>query len=320
MGEITTKNTTTDWLTQVQTSRDQLIEAAKSGNKLQVAFAIADARSQLLESLKNPEVRARLLKITQEDLQLVELANNPSEDDRVRVCAIAILSGLTPGDDEFAIFGGGRGRSGKLYLKEKGLRALFAQFGVVPSVNVGHPQWVALGDSGKKVWRVEGQVSVTWRGEIHVEEFTGPFALGISGYETDNVDGISAKARRKMLSALWRRVSGLLSADEIADDPEMIVTSEAPAAIEHDDGGEVFERNVHAGVYERAQTRITDAYQLQLFNELWNAVAWDNDVKSLRKLHKEIETQEKALGKENVELLKAWCTFCGKTLKEKAGG
>jgi hypothetical protein len=320
MGELATKTTTNDWLTQVQSSRDQLIEAAKSGNKLQVAFAIADARAQLLESLKNPEVRARLLKITQEDLQLVELANNPSEDDRVRICAIAILSGLTPGDDEFAIFGGGRGRAGKLYLKEKGLRALFAQFGVVPSVSVGHPQWVALGDSGKKVWRVEGQVSVTWRGELHVEEFTGPFALGISGYETDNVDGITAKARRKMLSALWRRVSGLLSADEIADDPEMIVTAEAPAAIEHDDGGaESLANGVHQGAYDNAQTRIKDAYQLEVFNELWKQIAAETTVEGQRGLWVETGKQLDVIGEKNVKILRAWCEYRSNALKGASG-
>jgi len=318
MGEIAKKNTTSEWLTQVQQSRDQLVEAAKTGNRLQVAFAMADARAQLLESIQNADVRARLLRITQEDLQLVELVNNPTPDDRVRICAIAILSGLTPGDDEFSIFGGGQSRDGvrpgRLYLKEKGLRVLFGQFGVVPTVNVGHPVWAALGNSDKRTWRVEGQASVMWRGELHVEEFRGPFALGIRGYETDNIDGITAKARRKMLSALWRRVSGLVSADEIADDVDAVVETTTGPAITHDDGAAALAAGVHQGEYDRAQTRIKDAFQLQVFNELWQSVAAADASDELRKFWTTIAEQGEVIGKNNVKILQAWCEFRGKSI------
>jgi hypothetical protein len=43
-------------------------------------------------------------------------------------------------------------------------------------------------------------------------------SLGIPGYESDNVAGIAAKARRRMLQALWSKVSPILTTDHADDD------------------------------------------------------------------------------------------------------
>jgi hypothetical protein len=220
MGTITTTtNTVSDWLTRIDASRNELIDAAKNGSRISAAFAMAEARVQLIESLTDENIKARLLRMTDPRINMVELANNPTDEDRIRVCAIAILSGFCPGDDQFAVFGGKGG--GKLYTKEAGFRTLFAHLGIVPEVSVGHPEFVPLGKSGKKIWRVEGKASCFYGGKEYAVEFAGAMALGLPGYESDNVAGITAKGRRQLLKALWTKVSPILNDDQ-ADDVEVI--------------------------------------------------------------------------------------------------
>jgi hypothetical protein len=192
---------------------------------------MAEARINLIESLDDEQIKARLLRMTDPRIGMVELANSPTEEDRIRVCAIAILSGFCPGDDQFAVFGGKGG--GKLYTKEAGFRTLFAHLGIVPEISTGHPEFVPLGTTGKKVWRVGGKASCEYQGKTYAVEFSGPGALGLPGYESDNVAGITAKARRQILKALWAKVSPILNTDQ-ADDVSMDLTQsdEKPKAIE----------------------------------------------------------------------------------------
>ena len=61
--------------------------------------------------------------------------------------------------------------------------------------------------------------------------------LGIPGYETDNVAGIAAKARRRLLQALWVKVSPILSTDQYDDEDQdtvpLVESQVAPKVIEH---------------------------------------------------------------------------------------
>jgi len=227
MAEITVHSPISKWLTRIESSRSQLIDAARSGNRVAGAFAMADARVDLIESLADENIRARLLRMTSPEIAMVELANNPTDEDRVRICAIAILSGFCPGEDQFAIFGGGRNKdgsykAGKLYIKEAGFRILFAHLGIVAEVHTTHPEYVALGTAGKKVWRVGGSASCDYNGTEYAVKFEGDELIGIPGYDSDNVAGISAKARRRILQALWAKVSPVLTTDQADDETETI--------------------------------------------------------------------------------------------------
>jgi len=228
MGTITTTHTEIgQWLDRIDTTRNHLIESARSGNRVAAAFAMADARCDLIDSLKDEAIRAKLLRMTDPEICMVELANSPTPDDRIRVCAIAILSGFTPGNDEFAVFGGGK-NPGKLYTKERGFRTLFSHLGIVPEVQTTHPEFVPFGKSGKKIWRVGGTASATYQGVEYVVEFADDQLIGINGYETDNVAGISAKARRRILQALWVKVSPILTTDHMDDDdPDSVPVSQS---------------------------------------------------------------------------------------------
>jgi hypothetical protein len=235
MGELTKTNSGSGkigaWLDRIDETRSQLIESARGGNRVAAAFAMADARCDLIDSLKDEAIRAKLLRMTDPEIAMVELANNPTPEDRIRVCAIAILSGFTPGNDEFAVFGAGK-NAGKLYTKERGFRTLFAHLGIVPEVSTSHPEFVAFGTGGKKIWRVGGSGSATYQGTEYTVAFEGDELIGIPGYDSDNVAGVSAKARRRILQALWVKVSPILTSDHSdSDDTETIVSVSESKAI-----------------------------------------------------------------------------------------
>lgn len=241
MGKLTTKSVA-GWVERIDAARNELIKAAESGNRVMAAFAQADARAELLTTLKDEQIKARLLRITSPDLNMVELVNNPTDDDRVNICALALLSGFVPGEDQYAIFGGGfdrrdnKARPGKLYIKANGFRTLFAHLGIVPFVEVEHPEFADLGVSdskgnAKKIWRVHGKAWCVFRGQHYSVAFGESNPIGLPGYETDNVAGIAAKAERRMLQSLWKLTSPVLHGDAVDDDGnEIVEVDSAPVA------------------------------------------------------------------------------------------
>jgi hypothetical protein len=305
MGTITTTtNTVSDWLTRIDASRNELIDAAKNGSRISAAFAMAEARVQLIESLTDENIKARLLRMTDPRINMVELANNPTDEDRIRVCAIAILSGFCPGDDQFAVFGGKGG--GKLYTKEAGFRTLFAHLGIVPEVSVGHPEFVPLGKSGKKIWRVEGKASCSYGGKEYAVEFAGAMALGLPGYESDNVAGITAKGRRQLLKALWTKVSPILNDDQ-ADEVEVISQTmlieepQQPVVVQP----EPSETEKHEPSLARIRKILGDnPDQLTFVESVWNEIAAAKTIEKLEEAGKELAAMKASVSQQVLSLVR----------------
>ena len=305
MGAITTTTSTvSDWLTRIDASRNELIDAAKNGSRISAAFAMAEARVQLIESLTDENIKARLLRMTDPRINMVELANNPTDEDRIRVCAIAILSGFCPGDDQFAVFGGKGG--GKLYTKEAGFRTLFAHLGIVPEVSVGHPEFVPLGKSGKKIWRVEGKASCSYGGKEYAVEFSGAMALGLPGYESDNVAGITAKGRRQLLKALWTKVSPILNDDQ-ADDAEVIPQTlpiEEPQQTVFVQP-EQSETEKHEPSLARIRKILADNQdQLAFVESVWNEIAAAKTQEKLEEAGKELAAMKASVSQQVLSLVR----------------
>ena len=311
MGELTKTNTVSDWLTRIDASRNELIDAAKNGSRINAAFAMAEARVQLIESLTDENIKARLLRMTDPRINMVELANNPTDEDRIRVCAIAILSGFCPGDDQFAVFGGKGG--GKLYTKEAGFRTLFAHLGIVPEVSVGHPEFVPLGKSGKKIWRVEGKASCSYGGKEYAVEFSGAMALGLPGYESDNVAGITAKGRRQLLKALWTKVSPILNddhADEVEIIPQTLLIEEpqqvvevAAVAVE----SEPSETEKHEPSLARIRKILGDnPDQLTFVESIWNEIAAAKTQERLEEAGKELAAMKASVSQQVLSLVRPY--------------
>lgn len=302
MGELTKTNTVADWLTRIDQSRNELIEAAKNGSRINAAFAMAEARVQLIESLTDENIKARLLRMTDPRINMVELANNPTEEDRIRVCAIAILSGFCPGDDQFAVFGGKGG--GKLYTKEAGYRTLFAHLGIVPEVSVGHPEFVPLGTTGKKIWRVEGKASCTYGGKEYTVAFAGAMALGLPGYESDNVAGITAKARRQILKALWTKVSPILN-DDHADEVEVMPQAELTVIEPPKPADEPSQEKQHEGSLHRIRQILQAEPDTLVFVEsVWNEIATARSAEKLEDAGKELAAMKKSVSQQVLSLVR----------------
>lgn len=304
MGTITTttNNTVSDWLTRIDASRNELIDAAKNGSRINAAFAMAEARIQLIESLTDENIKARLLRMTDPRINMVELANNPTDEDRIRVCAIAILSGFCPGDDQFAVFGGKGG--GKLYTKEAGYRTLFAHLGIVPEVSVGHPEFVPLGTTGKKIWRVEGKASCMYGGKEYTVAFAGAMALGLPGYESDNVAGITAKARRQMLKALWTKVSPILN-DDHADEVDVMPQAEVAVIEAKPVDDEPSQEKQHAGSLHRIRQILQGEPDTLVFVEsVWNEIATARSAEKLEEAGKELAAMKKSVSSQVLSLVR----------------
>jgi len=300
MGELIAKDGTIEgWIDRIDRSRGELIRAAESGNRVHAAFAQADARADLIESIKNEAIAAKLLRITSPEIGLVELANNPTDEDRVRIAAIALLNGFVPGDDQYAIFGGGRDRDGrakqgKLYIKENGFRKLFSHLGIVPQVEVGHPEFAALGTSDakgqpKKIWQVIGRAFCTYRGQSYAVAFSKSNPIGLPGYESDNVAGIAAKARRRMLQALWQLVSPVLQVEAIDDEGNELSEVVEPVRIES--------QPTQPEVTELQRDRIAAESDLQRARDMVNA-----NEEQLRFVNRSIEGINES---QSLEMLKA---------------
>lgn len=225
MGELATVKDNqhlTGWLSRVGSAQQMWLTAIQSDEPLRMAFAEAEAKMMLLESL-DEKISAYLLRFCDPKLAMVEIVNNPTTEEKIRITAMAILTGLVPGNDDFSVFGGKGGA--KLYIKENGYRKLFARLNgaTPPDVSTGHPVFTDLG-TGKKVWRVSGVASCSVNNKPYDVERTGDYAIGIPGYETDNVAGIAAKAQRRLLQLLWKKVVNV-AMDDASDEDDTVSAS-----------------------------------------------------------------------------------------------
>jgi len=212
MSTALTTTTTVRELTKLcKTGRQAYLEAVQRRDEMEAAMIRADALLSAIEAAQTEQAAAALLRMAHPDAGMVEVVGEGSNRETVRVMAMALFCGFTPGRQEFAIFHG-RVKSA-LYLKDAGIRKLLVQMGCEPpAVNAGFPVQVQL-KSGLTVWAVEGEASTVYDGKTYRVAFTGPGAVKLpckffknSSDSSDNIDGIIAKARRRMLLELMRVV------------------------------------------------------------------------------------------------------------------
>jgi len=211
------------------------IAAIADGNQLWMAVAEAEAKATMLQQIKQQQIAAALLRFCDPELQMTEIVGQCGDSEKIRCTGLAILSGFTPGRHEYAIFGGRGNSPATVYVKEQGYRKLLSllpdcQMG---DVQVGYPR-IEMLDGNVEVWAVEGRADCVVNGKQHAVEARGPFAIRLpvkrsrdGGMVTDNIDGIAAKARRRLLQQLWKKASGSSFVDDAND-----ADAEAPEHVE----------------------------------------------------------------------------------------
>lgn len=226
------------WLTNVSAAQDIWFSAINEDNPLRIAFAEATAKKLMLQTLKGENAKhiaAHLLAFADPEIDMIEVVGAPAQADMIRVIAMGVITGFVPGQDEFAVFGTRNGAD--LYVKENGYYSLFSRLkgASVPDVRDGFPELTKL-DNGKLVWRVSGTASVEINGKTITQVCEGPYAIGLQaaesrnqpGTSTDNVAGISAKARRRLLQLLWKKVRCSARIDDLDDTVPLVAAQPEP--------------------------------------------------------------------------------------------
>lgn len=221
---ITTKDdqVVENWLTQVSAAQDVWFSALNADNQLRIAFAEANAKKLLMQTLtgeNSKQIAAHLLAFA--DVGMVELIGSPSQADIVKITAMAILTGFAPGQEEFSVYNTTQGTH--LYVKENGYYKLFSKLkgASVPTVNHGYPELTTL-PNGSMVWLFAGTASVEINKHPYSHTCEGDYRIGIkaaeskkeAGKSTDNIAGISTKARRAFLQLLWKKVRCAANIDD----------------------------------------------------------------------------------------------------------
>ncbi len=210
--------------------RTAYLEAIQRRDEMEAAMVRADGLLQAIDAARTEQVAALLLRMAHQDAGLVEIVGEGSNSETVRVMAMALFCGFTPGRGEFAIFHG-RVKS-SLYLKDAGIRKLLVQQGCEPpQVSAHFPVQTQL-KNGMTVWAVEGDASTVYDGKTYRVQFSGAGSVKLpckffknSPDTSDNIDGIIAKARRRMLLELMRVVqsaAGMVSEDSNEGDETAI--------------------------------------------------------------------------------------------------
>ena len=236
------KSTASQMMQSLDEARQHWLAAVAEGNPMLMAVAEADAKATMLQQIRQQQVAAMLLRFCDPELAMTEIVGNCGDGEKIRCTGLAILSGFVPGKDEYAIFAGKGNSPSKVYVKENGYRKLL---GILPGcqigdVQVGFPQIETL-DGGVEVWSVAGRADCTVDGRKISVEAAGQFSIRLPVKRSrqdnsviDNVDGIAAKARRRLLQQLWRKATGSSFIDDAND-----VDSIQPHEIEVIDAGPV---------------------------------------------------------------------------------
>ena len=274
--------------------RNAYLEAIQRRDEMEAAMVRADGLLQAIDAARTEQVAAVLLRMAHPDAGLVEIVGEGSNNETVRVMAMALFCGFTPGKGEFAIFHG-RVKS-SLYLKDAGIRKLLVQQGCEPpQVSAHYPVQTQL-KSGLTVWSVEGEASTVYDGKTYRVQFSGAGSVKLpckffknSSDTSDNIDGIIAKARRRMLLELMRVVqsaAGMVAedsneGDETAIEGKVQIVDAGPqtvqAAPEIDLIDEVAALQTklspqHAGLLVDAHADIAGAVSEQQLRTVWEAV------------------------------------------------
>jgi hypothetical protein len=219
---------------QLQPLAIQRVNALRTSSPLHKLASSYNAAMAVQRATQAQHIYEFFLAISQVP-DFVEQVSYPKPGEVVRVMAEAWTRGLIPGQAQYSVYGGGDKRPAKLYIKEMGYRELLRQFGATNiDIKAGYPILRKEGN-GPEVWECEGTASCDYNGTKYPVELTGKWAVRLpakrsrdSGDITDNIDGIRAKVKRRLVKDLYEKISGEISDEENDEEPAEPAQAQPP--------------------------------------------------------------------------------------------
>lgn len=208
-----------------KSTRQAYYEVARTRNRVTAAIVRAQALQNTLQTAQTPEIAAMLLAMSDPQIKMVEMVGDVSDPERVRIMALALWFGFTPGDAEFSIFASRSGAN--LYIKANGYKTLLAQLGAKEiRIQPGFPKQINFKEGGA-AWIIEGTAECVYDGQRITLQFSDKGAVKVpcnlyrgQTVSSDNIDAIGTKAERRMAKALYAVVqtAAKVAAAEDAED------------------------------------------------------------------------------------------------------
>jgi len=208
-----------------RSTRQAYYEVARTRSRVTAAIVRAQALQNTLQAAQTPEIAAMLLAMSDPSIKMVEMVGDVSDPERVRIMALALWFGFTPGDAEFAIFAGRNGAN--LYIKANGYKTLLTQLGAKEiRIQPGFPKQINFKEGGA-AWIIEGTAECVYDGQRITLQFSDKGAVKVpcnlyrgQTASSDNIDAIGTKAERRMAKALYAVVqtAAKVAAAEDAED------------------------------------------------------------------------------------------------------
>jgi hypothetical protein len=227
-----------------RSTRQAYYEVARTRSRVTAAIVRAQALQNTLQAAQTPEIAAMLLAMSDPSIKMVEMVGDVSDPERVRIMALALWFGFTPGDAEFAIFAGRNGAN--LYIKANGYKTLLTQLGAKEiRIQPGFPKQINFKEGGA-AWIIEGTAECVYDGQRITLQFSDKGAVKVpcnlyrgQTASSDNIDAIGTKAERRMAKALYAVVqttAKVAAAEDAEDDAtadaQVTITQVTPARLE----------------------------------------------------------------------------------------
>jgi hypothetical protein len=208
-----------------RSTRQAYYEVARTRSRVTAAIVRAQALQNTLQAAQTPGIAAMLLAMSDPSIKMVETVGEVSDPERVRIMALALWFGFTPGDAEFSIFASRNGAN--LYIKANGYKTLLTQLGAKEiRIQPGFPRQQNFKEGGA-AWIIEGTAECVYDGQRITLQFSDKGAVKVpcnlyrgQTASSDNLDAIGTKAERRMAKALYAVVqtAAKVAAAEDAED------------------------------------------------------------------------------------------------------
>jgi hypothetical protein len=210
---------------QLQPLAIQRVNALRTSSPLHKLASSYNAAMAVQRATQAQHIYEFFLAISQVP-DFVEQVSYPKPGEVVRVMAEAWTRGLIPGQAQYSVYGGGDKRPAKLYVKEMGYREWLKQFGATNiDIKAGYPILRKEGNS-PEVWECDGTATCEYGGTKYTIDLSGKWAVRLpakrsrdNGDVTDNIDGIRAKVKRRLVKDLYEKISGEISDEENNEEP-----------------------------------------------------------------------------------------------------